>query len=79
MLQLPCESYECLRMLTNGLANVTNALMNDANVLPTFPLSCQGEWETAKVTNALQMPYEHCKCFRMSYQRYQWLANAYEY
>ena len=37
------------------------------------------EWETANVTNALQMPYERCKCFRMPYQRYQWLANAYEY
>ena len=36
------------------------------------------KWETANVTNALQMPYERCKCFRMPYQRYQWLANAYE-
>ena len=34
--------------------------------------------ETANVTNALQMPYERCNCFRMPYQRYQWLANAYE-
>ena len=36
MLRLPCECYECLRMLTTGLANVTNVyalLMNDANVL----------------------------------------------
>ena len=24
MLRLPCQCYECLRMLTNGLANVTN-------------------------------------------------------
>ena len=34
------ECYECLRMLTNGLENVTNVLMNDTNVLPTLPLSC---------------------------------------
>ena len=27
-------------MLTNGLANVTTVLVNDANVLPTLPLSC---------------------------------------
>ena len=27
MLRLPCECYECLRMLTNGLANVTNVLV----------------------------------------------------
>ena len=27
-------------MLTNGLENVTNVLMNDTNVLPTLPLSC---------------------------------------
>ena len=40
MLRLPCECYECLRMLTNVLENVTNLLMNDTNVLPTLPLSC---------------------------------------
>ena len=40
MLPLPCECYECLRMLTNGLENVTNVLMNDTNVLPTLTLSC---------------------------------------
>ena len=34
MLRLPCECYECLRMLTNELANVTNVLMNDALPLP---------------------------------------------
>ena len=37
----------------------------------------QKEWETTNVANALQMPYERCKCFQMHYQRYQWLANAY--
>ena len=26
-----------------------------------------------------KLPYERCKCFRMPYQRYQWLENAYEY
>ena len=40
MLRLPCECYECLRMLTKGLANVTNVLMNDANTLPTLALPC---------------------------------------
>ena len=40
MLRLPSECYECLRMLTDGLANVTNVLMNDANVLSTLPLFC---------------------------------------
>ena len=40
MLRLPCECYECLRMLTNGLANVITVLMDDANVLQTLPLSC---------------------------------------
>ena len=119
MLRLPCECYECLRMLTNGLANVTNVIMNDANVtyqhchcLDIFLrmmrivdddaaigviykyrvnmtlgslfswiwkekqqwLNIRKEGETANVTNALQMPYERCKCFRMPYQRYQWLA-----
>ena len=33
MLGLPCECYQCLRMLTNGLANVTNLLMNDAMLI----------------------------------------------
>ena len=40
MLRLPCECYECLRVLTDGLENVTNVLMNYTNVLPTLPLSC---------------------------------------
>ena len=31
---------ECLRMLTNMLANVTNVLMNDVNVLPMLTLPC---------------------------------------
>ena len=35
-----CLANECLRMLTNGLANVTNVVMNDANDLPTLPLPC---------------------------------------
>ena len=40
MLRLPCECYECLRMLTNGLAKVANGLLNDASVLPTLSLPC---------------------------------------
>ena len=36
------------------------------------------EWETANATNALQMPYERCKCVWIPYQRYQWHVNAYE-
>ena len=40
ILRLPSECYECLRMLTNLLANVTNVPMNDANVLPMLPLPC---------------------------------------
>ena len=31
---------KCLRVPTNRLENVTNVLMNDTNVLPTLPLSC---------------------------------------
>ena len=38
MLRLLCKCYECLRLLTNGLANVRNLLMNDTKVLPTLSL-----------------------------------------
>ena len=34
------ECYECLRILTNRLTNVNNALRNVTNVLPSLPMSC---------------------------------------
>ena len=40
MMRLPCECYEYLRILTNGIANATHVLMNDADVLSTLPLPC---------------------------------------